>query len=260
MRLETGDELTGDELLVAVGRRPATRELGLETVGLEPGRYVEVDDRLRVRRQRLALRDRRRQRPRAAHAHGQVPGAHRGRRDPRPRRDGSTRSAGGPLSPRVVFTDPQVAAVGHTLESAQRGGHSTRAPSITETSGVAGGSFYGRGAPGTSRLVVDEERRVLVGATFIGPDVAEFVHAATVADRRRGDARPALARDAVVPDAQRGLAPAARDLRPLESLPHGRATRADDEPEAAELRHVLAEDLAGRAVADVVVERPARRR
>lgn len=49
------------------------------------------------------------------------------------------------------------------------------------TSGNAGGSFYGRGAPGTARLVVDERRRVLVGATFTGADVAEFVHAATIA-------------------------------------------------------------------------------
>ena len=63
--------------------------------------------------------------------------------------------AGGPLSPRVVFTDPQVAAVGHTLASAQEAGIDARAVD-TETSGTAGGSFYGRNAPGTSRLVVDE--------------------------------------------------------------------------------------------------------
>ena len=88
--------------------------------------------------------------------------------------------AGGPLSPRVVFTDPQVAAVGHTLASALEAGIDARAVD-TETSGTAGGSFYGRGAPGTSRLVVDEARRVLVGATFVGADVSEFVHAATIA-------------------------------------------------------------------------------
>ena len=88
--------------------------------------------------------------------------------------------AGGPLSPRVVFTDPQVAAVGHTLASAQEAGIDARAVD-TETSGTAGGSFYGRNAPGTSRLVVDESRRVLVGATFVGADVSEFVHAATIA-------------------------------------------------------------------------------
>jgi dihydrolipoamide dehydrogenase len=89
-------------------------------------------------------------------------------------------TAGGPLSPRVVFTDPQVAAVGHTLATAQEAGIDARAVD-TETSGTAGGSFYGRKAPGTSRLVVDESRRVLVGATFVGADVSEFVHAATIA-------------------------------------------------------------------------------
>jgi dihydrolipoamide dehydrogenase len=49
------------------------------------------------------------------------------------------------------------------------------------TSGNAGGSFYKRGAPDTARLVVDERRRVVVGATFTGAEVAEFVHAATIA-------------------------------------------------------------------------------
>ena len=86
----------------------------------------------------------------------------------------------GPLSPRVIFTEPQVAAVGHTLASAQEAGLAVRAVDF-ETSGTAGGSFYGRNAPGTSRLVVDEQRRVLAGATFCGVDVGEWLHAATIA-------------------------------------------------------------------------------
>src|SRR5439155_12909277 len=86
----------------------------------------------------------------------------------------------GGLSPRVVFTDPQIAAVGHTLESARAEGIDARAVDY-ETSGIAGGSFYGRGAPGSTRLVIDEARRMFVGATFCGSDVSEFVHAATIA-------------------------------------------------------------------------------
>ncbi len=86
----------------------------------------------------------------------------------------------GPVSPRVIFTDPQVAAVGHTLQSAQDAGLNVRAVD-RETSLNAGGSFYGRDTPGTTRLVIDEDRRVLVGATFVGADVADFVHAATIA-------------------------------------------------------------------------------
>ena len=86
----------------------------------------------------------------------------------------------GARSPRVIFTEPQVAAVGHTLESAQDAGINARAVDV-ETGATAGGSFVGKGAPGTCRLVVDEERGVIAGATFTGPDVAEWVHAATIA-------------------------------------------------------------------------------
>src|SRR5439155_26439000 len=86
----------------------------------------------------------------------------------------------GALAPRVVFSDPQVAAVGHTLASAEESGLEVRAVDV-DTQGSAGGSFFGRGAAGTSRFVVDEKRRVVVGATFCGVDVAEWLHAATIA-------------------------------------------------------------------------------
>jgi pyruvate/2-oxoglutarate dehydrogenase complex dihydrolipoamide dehydrogenase (E3) component len=179
VRLESGDEVVGDELLVAVGRRPATRDLGLETVGLEPGRYVDVDDTLRAAGTGwlYAIGD----------VNGRALLTHMGKYHGRiaadvilgreAKVDGDV---DGPLAPRVVFTEPQVAAVGHTLDSALAAGIEARAVD-SETGSVAGGSFYGRGAVGTSRLVVDERRRVLAGATFTGPDVAEFVHAATIA-------------------------------------------------------------------------------
>jgi dihydrolipoamide dehydrogenase len=177
--LESGDELMAEELLAAVGRRPATRDLGLDTVGLEPGRYVDVDDMLRVPGSDwlYAIGD----------ANGRALLTHMGKYQGRVAADvilgrdaRLDDRAGGPLSPRVVFTDPQVAAVGHTLESALAAGIDAHAVDF-ETEGVAAGSFYGRGADGTSRLVVDESRRLLAGATFVGPDVAEFVHAATIA-------------------------------------------------------------------------------
>jgi dihydrolipoamide dehydrogenase len=80
----------------------------------------------------------------------------------------------------VVFTDPQLAAVGLTLAAAREQGldaHAYDAP----TAGSAGASFHGRETPGTSRIVVDERRRVIVGATFVGFEVAEWLHAATIA-------------------------------------------------------------------------------
>ena len=179
VKLQSGEELVGDELLVGVGRRAATRDLGLDALGLEPGRPVEVDEQLRVPGHDwlYAIGD----------ANGRAQLTHMGKYHARVAADAILGRdarlddhAGGPLSPRVVFTDPQVAAVGHTLSSARAAGIDARAVD-TATSGVAGGSFYGRNAPGTSRLVVDEGRRVLVGATFVGADVSEFVHAATIA-------------------------------------------------------------------------------
>jgi dihydrolipoamide dehydrogenase len=82
--------------------------------------------------------------------------------------------------PRVTFTDPQVAAVGLTEAQARARGLGVRVVD-TPTGGVAGASLMGEGVAGTSRLVVDEARRVVVGATFTGPGVAELLHAATVA-------------------------------------------------------------------------------
>lgn len=177
--LEGGETLAGEELFVAVGRRPHTDDLGLDTLGLEPGKAVGVDDHMRV----------------AGHdwlyAIGDVNGrallTHMGKYQARIAADhllgrdtALAHGADGPGSPRVVFTDPQVAAVGHTLASARKAGLEVRAVDQT-TSGNAGGSFYGRNAPGTARLVIDEERRVVVGATFTGAEVAEFLHAATIA-------------------------------------------------------------------------------
>src|SRR5215217_300637 len=88
--------------------------------------------------------------------------------------------ADGALSPRLVFTDPQVAAVGHTAESAPRAGLAFDAYD-TPTSGNLGGFVYDRAAPGTTRFLVDRERHVLIGCTITGSDVAEFLHAATIA-------------------------------------------------------------------------------
>lgn len=88
--------------------------------------------------------------------------------------------ADGATAPRVVFTDPQVAAVGHTLADALDQGVAARAVDLP-TAATAGASFHGRKAPGTTRFVVDTDREVLVGATFVGPEVGELVHAATIA-------------------------------------------------------------------------------
>jgi dihydrolipoamide dehydrogenase len=82
--------------------------------------------------------------------------------------------------PRVIFTEPQIAAVGLTLQQGLDAGLEVRAYDVP-SSGTAGASFHGRNTPGTARIVVDENDGVIVGATFTGADVSEWVHAATIA-------------------------------------------------------------------------------
>ncbi|HEX2468110.1 MAG TPA: NAD(P)/FAD-dependent oxidoreductase [Solirubrobacterales bacterium] len=177
LRLAGGDELRGDELLVAVGRRPRTDDIGLESVGIDPGGYLATDDQLRVngRDWLYAIGD----------VNGRAQLTHMGKYQARLAATailGKQVTAGAESrgSPRVTFSDPQVAAVGLTLAKAQERGIDARAVDV-KTAGNAGASFVGRNAPGTSRIVVDEERKVIVGATFVGPETSDMLHAATVA-------------------------------------------------------------------------------
>jgi dihydrolipoamide dehydrogenase len=175
-----GGTVVSDELLVAVGRTPHTDDLGLDTVGLEPGATISVDDHMRVtapthRDWLYAIGDvnGRALLTQAAKYHATVAVANIMNRD-------ATAEWDGPLSPRVVFTDPQIAAVGRTLREALDAGIRARAVD-GELGRTPGASFIGKGAPSACRIVVDEEREVMIGATFTGPDVAESLHAATIA-------------------------------------------------------------------------------
>jgi pyruvate/2-oxoglutarate dehydrogenase complex dihydrolipoamide dehydrogenase (E3) component len=178
VELADGSSVSGERLLVAVGRRPLTHDLGLESVGLSEGEWVTVDDRLQV--------------PDHAwlYAVGDVNKrsllTHAGKYQARIAADviigeaGAVAIADGPGSPRVIFTDPQVAAVGMTLSAALEQGLPAIAIDL-DTGISAGAAFFGHGAPGTSRFVVDIERDVLLGVTFVGPEVADFLQAASIA-------------------------------------------------------------------------------
>lgn len=175
--LENGEQVAGDRLLVAIGRTPRTTGLGLETVGLRDGGYVEVDDHMRVpgRPWLFAIGD----------ANGRALLTHAGKYQGRIAADvilgeDAVALGDGAATPRVIFTDPQVAAAGLTLEAAQQAGVAVDAIDLP-TGGTAGGSFVGRGAPGTTRFVIDTDRRVLIGATFVGAEVQDFLQAATIA-------------------------------------------------------------------------------
>lgn len=184
-----GERVEGDEILFATGRVPATGDIGLETVGLEPGSWLGVDDSLRVTGTDWL------------YAVGDVNHrallTHQGKYQARVAGNAiAARAAGDPLLdepwgahaatadhdavPQVVFTDPEAAAVGLSLAEAEQAGHRVRAVDV-EFSSVAGAGLYGDGYKGRARMVVDLEEEILRGVTFVGPGVGELIHSATVA-------------------------------------------------------------------------------
>jgi pyruvate/2-oxoglutarate dehydrogenase complex dihydrolipoamide dehydrogenase (E3) component len=179
IELEDGTQVKVDELAVATGRHPRTDDLGLASVGLEPGQWIDVDDQLRATGVEgdwlYAIGD----------VNARALLTHVGKYQARVAADNilgksAAAIADGSRSPRVLFTDPQVAAVGHTLQSAQDAGLNVKTVEAG-TSANAGGNFYGRQAVGTTRLVIDSDRDVIVGATITGSEIAESLHAATIA-------------------------------------------------------------------------------
>ncbi|WP_369137190.1 dihydrolipoyl dehydrogenase family protein [Modestobacter versicolor] len=183
------DEVRGDEVLVAAGRRANSDEIGLETVGLEPGGYLEVDESLQVpgRSWLYAVGD----------VNGRQQLTHMGKYQARQAGNAIVARARGEqpdlsdwspyvatadrlATPSVVFTDPQVGAVGLTSAQAAEQGLPHRVVEFAIGS-VAGASVFADGYSGTAIAVVDTDREVLLGVTFVGPGVAELLHSATIA-------------------------------------------------------------------------------
>jgi dihydrolipoamide dehydrogenase len=189
--LHVGDErITVDELLVATGRRPNTAGVGLDAVGLEPGEPIVVDDTGLVQgvpgQWLYAAGDVTGRAPLthqgkyAARIVGAAIGARAAGREPDTRPWGEhVATADHAAVPQVVFTDPEVAFVGRTAVQARDAGLTVRVVDLPIA--VGGSSLQADGYDGAARMVVDESRAVLVGVTFVGQDVAEMIHAATVA-------------------------------------------------------------------------------
>ncbi len=146
-------------------------------VGLEPGGPVEVDDQLRVTGVDGGW----------LYAAGDVNGrallTHQGKYQARLVGDiiaGKERSAWADHAavPQVMFTDPELAAVGLSEQQARDAGIDVKTVSY-EIGSVAGGALLG--VKGRAQLVIDQSERIVVGATFVGPNVAEMLHAATIA-------------------------------------------------------------------------------
>ncbi|MGW7200945.1 dihydrolipoyl dehydrogenase family protein [Streptomyces chryseus] len=184
-----GERIEADEVLFATGRAPRTDDVGLDTVGLKPGSWLEVDESCRVKGQdwlyavgdvnhRALMTHEGKYQARvagaaiAARAHGEpldtAPwGAH-------------SATADHAAVPQVVFTDPEAASVGLTLAEAEATGRRVRAVDHDMAS-VSGAGLYADGYRGRARMVVDLDRETVLGVTFVGPGVAELLHSATVA-------------------------------------------------------------------------------
>jgi dihydrolipoamide dehydrogenase len=195
LTLSDGTEVVADEVLVATGRVPNTKDLGLEHVGLEPGSWLKVDDALAVVdddgrleegwlyaagdvNHRALLTHHGKYQARAvgdliaARARGEEPdlntwGRHAATADER-------------ATTQVIFTDPEVVAVGHSAESAEAAGIEVGVVDY-DLGSVAGASLHADGYHGKARMIIDEQRKTLVGFTAVGTDISELLHAATVA-------------------------------------------------------------------------------
>ena len=179
-RPTTAATADGDVLLVALGRKPPTKDARARDARPRAGRDRQGRRPHARPRPPVAVRDRRRQRPRAVHPHGQVPGAPRGRPHARPRPRARPRRRRPALAARDLHRAAGRRGRPHDRVGASRPGLVVEVYE-TSTSGNAGGSFYGRNAPGTTRWIVDSERRIVVGCTITGAEVADFLHAATIA-------------------------------------------------------------------------------
>jgi pyruvate/2-oxoglutarate dehydrogenase complex dihydrolipoamide dehydrogenase (E3) component len=186
------ESIEADEILVAAGRVPNTRDMGFETVSLQSGDWLEVDDTCRVKKapagwlyaagdvnHRAMLTHMGKYQARAcgdaivARAQGQL-------HDPVQPWSKFAATADHIAVPQVVFTDPEAAAVGLNEAQALDAGLSVRAVEF-DMSHISGSQLVADGYQGRAKIVVDENRRVIVGATLVGQDVGDLLHAFTIA-------------------------------------------------------------------------------
>ncbi|GFG48621.1 pyridine nucleotide-disulfide oxidoreductase [Mycolicibacterium agri] len=190
--LEDGEELVVDEVLFATGRTPNTADVGLETVGLTPESWLDVDDTCLVDGADggwlYALGD----------ANHRALLTHQGKYQARIAGNAITaRAEGRPLDtdpwgtdvatadsaavPQAFFTDPEAGSVGLTALDATQRGHRIQTIDVNIGETVPGANFFADGYAGQARMVVDVDHGYLLGVSFVGPGVAELLHSATIA-------------------------------------------------------------------------------
>ncbi|HEU5355389.1 MAG TPA: NAD(P)/FAD-dependent oxidoreductase [Actinocrinis sp.] len=189
--LADGQKIDADEVLLAVGRTPRTGDLGLQTIGLEPGSWLKVDDSCRVQdvdgdwlfavgdaNHRALLTHQGKYQARIAGA--AIGALARGESLDTQPWSAHVATADIAAVPQVVFTEPEVASVGKTADEARRAGANVRVVDY-DLGQVSGASLFADGYRGKARMVVDLDRGILLGVTFVGSGVGELLHSATVA-------------------------------------------------------------------------------
>jgi dihydrolipoamide dehydrogenase len=190
--LDDGSELEVNEVMFATGRAPLTDDIGLDTVGLTPGTWLNVNDTLQVRDVDdgwlYAVGD----------ANHRALLTHQGKYQARVAAGAIAARAASQLVdttpwspfvatadtlavPQAFFTDPEAGSVGMTAQVAEQLGHRIQVVDVEIGEVVTGAKLYADGYWGRARMVVDRERRFLLGVTFVGPGVGEMLHSATIA-------------------------------------------------------------------------------
>jgi pyruvate/2-oxoglutarate dehydrogenase complex dihydrolipoamide dehydrogenase (E3) component len=188
IELDDGSSLEADEILVAAGRRANAENIGLEVVGVDAARPIEVDATMRVKGVDGGW----------LYAVGDISGrnllTHMGKYQARVCGDAIAARAKGAAedelaprdiadelgAPQAIFTDPEIIAVGRTEAKARADGFDVRTVE-RDIAEVIGAALQADGYTGRAKIVVDTSRDVLLGATFVGPGVVDHLHAATIA-------------------------------------------------------------------------------
>ncbi|MEY9894308.1 pyruvate/2-oxoglutarate dehydrogenase complex dihydrolipoamide dehydrogenase (E3) component [Catenulispora sp. MAP5-51] len=189
--LDDGTELMVDEVVAAMGRVPRSEDIGLSTVGLPDGGFLEVDDQQTVKGVggewlyaigdvcgKALLTHMAKYQARIA---GEVIASRAGGRVIPGGFGGELSVARGHQAvPQVTFTNPEVASVGMTEPAAVTAGFDVETVEY-DMAGLAGTYVQREGYVGRAKLVVDRASDTLLGATFVGSGVADLLHSATVA-------------------------------------------------------------------------------
>ena len=178
VEVDGGGHLLCDVIVIGTGRRPRTAGLGVDAAGVQLGEHGEVvvDAHCRAAESVWAVGD----------VTAVMPFTHVATYQARVVADnilGTPRTARYTGIPRVVFTDPEVAAVGLTAEQAEQQGVSVSSAEIDLAHAIARPWTYEREPRGHLGVLADRDRGVLLGAWAVAPQASEWIHTAALAVR-----------------------------------------------------------------------------